>query len=98
VPFSPKRMKFERGRSIPADGPNSANDLPDIHPGSGGRFPQAPENPTALYGSAGFLRLLCSPAMPAHSGRGRAVLRRCGWKRFGQRYAQSFCVDRANAT
>ena len=33
---------------------------------------EAPENPTALLGSAGFLRLLRSPA--ARCGRGRAVL------------------------
>ncbi|MCW5712362.1 hypothetical protein WMC41_31100 (plasmid) [Shinella yambaruensis] len=33
---------------------------------------EAPENPTAQLGSAGFLRLLRSPA--ARCGRGRAVL------------------------
>ncbi|WP_353392744.1 hypothetical protein [Brucella sp. NBRC 14130] len=41
---------------------------------------EAPENPTALLGSAGFLRLLRSPARPVRCGRGRAVSRRCGWK------------------
>ncbi|GAA5666739.1 hypothetical protein T8J41_20280 (plasmid) [Nitratireductor rhodophyticola] len=35
---------------------------------------EAPENPTALLGSAGFLRLLRSPAGPVRCGRGRAVL------------------------
>ena len=40
---------------------------------------EAPENPTALLGSAGFLRLLRLPAGPARCGRGRAVPRRCGW-------------------
>jgi len=34
-------------------------------------FHEAPENPTALLGSAGFLRLLRSPA--ARCDRGRAV-------------------------
>jgi len=40
---------------------------------------EAPENPTAQLGSAGFLRLLRSPAGPVRCGRGRAVPRRCGW-------------------
>ena len=35
---------------------------------------EAPENPTAQLGSAGFLRLLRSPAGPVRCGRGRAVL------------------------
>jgi len=35
---------------------------------------EAPDNPTAHLGSAGFLRLLRSPAGPVRCGRGRAVL------------------------
>ncbi|MFC6447632.1 hypothetical protein [Shinella zoogloeoides] len=35
---------------------------------------EAPENPTAQLGSAGFLRLLRSPAGPVRCGRGCAVL------------------------
>lgn len=43
------------------------------------RFPPSSGKASALFGSAGFLRL-AALAFSARSGRRRAVIRRCGWK------------------
>ena len=66
------RARIERARPARAMAPGTIEE--DHRRGKTTVIHEAPENPTAQLGSAGFLRLLRSPAGPVRCGRGRAVL------------------------